>query len=79
MRDNHVLDPAHRAGVLPACGRSGRALLRLPRLVEDQNPAVGAEVPGEEGAHRIPRRVLIPRGPLKQVVQTVRPAKWSRP
>jgi hypothetical protein len=72
-RDDHVLDPAHRARILPADRRGGRALLRLPRLIEDQDPAFGAEVAGEEGAHRIPRRVLVQRGALEQVVQAVRP------
>jgi hypothetical protein len=43
-----------------------------------RNPAVGAEVPGEEGSHRIPRRVLVPAGAFEQVVQTVGPIQADR-
>ena len=50
-----------------------RALLRLTGLVEDQDPAVGAEVPGQERAHRIARSVLVPAGAIEQVVQAVGP------
>lgn len=71
-RDDHVLDPAHRAGILPTHGRGLRPLLRLPRLVEDQDPAVGAEVPGQERAHHVSRGVLLPADAFEQVVQAIR-------
>ena len=67
--------------MLPARCRGGRALLRLTGLVEDQDPAVGAEVPGQERAHRSARSVLVPAGAIEQVVQAVGPiqADWSLP
>jgi len=46
-----------------------------PVSSKDQDPAVGVEVAGQEGAHRIPRRVLVPVGALQQVVQAVRPSQ----
>jgi hypothetical protein len=71
-RDDRVLDPPGRAGVLPPDPGPGRAraLLQIPGLIEDQHPAA-AQVTGDEGAHVIAHGVLVPHSAGQKMPEPV--------
>jgi hypothetical protein len=64
-RDLGVVDAAGGAGVLALDPNGCRALLEVPRLVDDQHRTRVAHVLGHIAADVIADRVLIPHRPAK--------------